>query len=150
MRLTVYTDYSLRVLIFAALHPERVVTIDEIAHCYAISRNHLTKVVHRLGLRGYLDTVRGKGGGLRLALPPARICIGEVVRATEEDLALVECFRPAENRCRITPACTLRSILQEAIEAFLDVLDGYTLAELITNRGDLLGLLDGGLDLART
>jgi Rrf2 family nitric oxide-sensitive transcriptional repressor len=141
MRLTVYTDYSLRVLMYVALHPERLPTIGEIASSYGISRNHLMKVVYDLGLAGYVVTVRGKNGGLRLARPLLDIVLGEVVRRTEPDMALVPCFEPIGAPCAITPACILRRALHEARSAFLDVLDGYTLADLIKNRSMLSELL---------
>jgi Rrf2 family nitric oxide-sensitive transcriptional repressor len=141
MRLTVYTDYSLRVLMYVALHPERLPTIGEIASSYGISRNHLMKVVYDLGLAGYVVTVRGKNGGLRLARSPHDVVLGEVVRRTEPDMALVPCFEPIGAPCAITPACILRRALHEARSAFLAVLDGYTLADLIKNRSMLSELL---------
>lgn len=133
MRLTVYTDYSLRVLMYVALHPERRPTIAEVAASYGISKNHIMKVVHQLGVGGYIETVRGQNGGMRLARDPSGICLGEVVRRTEPDLALVPCFDPINAVCVITPACKLRRALQQARSAFLAVLDGYTLADLIEN-----------------
>jgi Rrf2 family nitric oxide-sensitive transcriptional repressor len=147
MRLTVYTDYSLRLLIYAALKPDGLINISEVADAYGISRNHLTKVVHQLGIAGYLETVRGKGGGLRLARPPEAIRIGDVVRRTEPDMALTPCFKPIEAPCAIFPACLLRGALDEARDAFLRVLDGYTLAELAAPGARLRTLLrmtDGG------
>lgn len=134
MQLTRYTDYSLRVLIYLAVHPDDLATIDEIAGAYAISRTHLTKVVHRLGLAGYIETIRGRGGGMRLARPPEEISIGEVVRCTEEAMALVECFDPATSQCRIEPACGLRGALNDALQAFQRTLDGYTLADVVAHR----------------
>jgi Rrf2 family nitric oxide-sensitive transcriptional repressor len=134
MRLTVYTDYSLRVLMYVALHPERRPTIAEVASSYAISRNHIMKVVYQLGVAGYIETVRGQSGGMRLARPARDIVLGEVVRRTEPDLALVPCFDPINTACVITPACRLRGALHQAQAAFLAVLDGYTLADLIENR----------------
>lgn len=134
MQLTLYSDYSLRVLIYLALEPEQRVTIEEIARSYEISKAHLTKVVHQLGLRGYVETLRGQGGGLRLAMRPEEIGVGELVRATEENLTLVECFDPASSRCAIEAACGLRPVLQEALDAFLAVLDRYTLADLVARR----------------
>lgn len=145
MRLTVYTDFALRVLMYVALHPERLPTIAEIASSYGISRNHLMKVVYELGLAGYVETVRGKNGGLRLARQPADIVLGEVVRRTEPDMDLVPCFDLGRAACVITPACTLRRALHEARAAFLKVLDGYTLADLIENRSVLSALLAQGL-----
>ena len=141
MRLTVYTDYSLRVLMYLGIRPDRLCTIQEIATAYDISRNHLMKVAHQLGLAGYVDTVRGRGGGLRLARPPAQIGIGAVVRACEEDFRLVECFDPERNRCVITPACRLTAMLAEALDAYLAVLDSYTLADLLRDDTRLRRLL---------
>lgn len=148
MRLTAYTDYSLRVLIRLALRPGQLVTIAEIARSYDISEQHLMKVVHQLGVAGYIETVRGHGGGMRLARKPAEIVIGDVVRHTEPDLCLVECFR-APQSCAIAPACTLAGILDEALQAFLAVLDRHTLADLVTRRTPLANLLNLTTD-ART
>ena len=141
MRLTVYTDFSLRVLMFVALQPERLPTIAEIAASYGISKNHLMKVVYELGQAGYIETVRGKNGGLRLARRPQDIVLGEVVRRTEPDMAIVPCLDPVKAPCVITPACTLRRALHEARSAFLNVLDAYTLADLVENRSALTELL---------
>jgi Rrf2 family nitric oxide-sensitive transcriptional repressor len=141
MRLTVYTDYALRVLMYVALHRDRLPTIAEIADSYGISRNHLMKVVYELGVGGYVETVRGKNGGLRLARQPRDIVLGEVVRRTEPDMALVPCFEAARSPCVITPACTLRRALHEARSAFLKVLDSYTLSDLVENRDALSALL---------
>lgn len=144
MQLTLYSDYSLRVLIYLALAPQRRVTIEEIARSYDISKAHLTKVVHQLGLRGYVETLRGKGGGLRLARKPEEVRLGEVVRAMEENMALVECFDPESSRCAIEPACGLRPVLEEALAAFRAVLDRYTLADLVARRrAPLARLLEG-------
>jgi Rrf2 family transcriptional regulator, nitric oxide-sensitive transcriptional repressor len=140
MRLTRYTDYSLRVLIYLASRPDGFGTIQGIAEAYGISRNHLMKVVQALNHRGYIDTVRGKGGGMRLRLPPARVGIGRVVRDMESDLVLVECFG-ADNQCVITPECVLRSVLADALGAFLAELDRYTLADLVSDPGPLRRLL---------
>jgi Rrf2 family nitric oxide-sensitive transcriptional repressor len=140
MRLTVHTDYALRTLVYLGLHSDRLSSIRSIAEAYAISENHLTKVVHRLGRLGFVDTVRGRGGGIRLARSPAMIRIGDVVRRTEDDLALVECFG-AGNTCRITASCRLRGALNEALQAFLAVLDGYTLADLLDPSESLAGNL---------
>jgi Rrf2 family nitric oxide-sensitive transcriptional repressor len=130
MRITRYTDYSVRVLIYLGLKGESRSTIQEIAESYDISRNHLMKVVHDLQLRGYIDTIRGKNGGVRLRLQPEQINIGRLIRETEEDKALVECFGP-DNDCVITPFCDLKHVLAKAQEAFFAVLDGYTLADLL-------------------
>lgn len=145
MRLTVYTDFSLRVLMYVALHPERRPTIAEIAASYGISKNHIMKVVHQLGVAGYIQTVRGQNGGMRLARPAQDIILGEVVRRTEPDLALVPCFQPINACCVITPACKLRRALQQAQSAFLTVLDHYSLADLVENGDALRELFDQAL-----
>ena len=134
MQLTRYSDYSLRVLIYLAVAPDRLVTIDDIAGSYNISKAHLMKVVHQLGLRGYLETVRGRRGGLRLARRPEEIRVGDVIRSTEENMDLVECFDPASSQCVIEPLCGLRPVVHEALTAFLTVLDRYTLADLVARR----------------
>lgn len=149
MRLSSYTDYALRTLIFVALKGDGLSTIQEIAQSYAISKNHLMKVVQHLGEAGLLETVRGRGGGLRLGRPAAEIRIGDVVRLMEHDLGIVECF-PGQSvsspstLCRLDPACVLKSALREALNAFLLVLDDYTLADLVKPRRTLTTLL--GLD----
>jgi Rrf2 family protein len=136
MKITSYTDYSLRVLIYLALNRERS-TIREIAEVYGISRNHLMKVVHQLQQKGYVDTVRGKQGGMSLARDAGDISIGAVVRDMEPDTALVECFDP-DGRCAITPHCHLKSVLSQAVEAFMATLDRYSLADIA--RHDAAGL----------
>ncbi|HWA63830.1 MAG TPA: Rrf2 family transcriptional regulator [Caulobacteraceae bacterium] len=141
MRLTVYTDYALRVLMYLAIPRSRLATISEIASSYGVSRNHLMKVVYELGVAGYIETMRGQNGGMRLARTPGEIRIGEVVRRTEPDLALVPCFDPVNAVCAITPACKLRRALHRAREAFLAVLDEYTLADLADNPAALADLL---------
>ena len=129
MNLTLFKDYALRVLIYTANQPDgRLVQVDEIARVYGISRNHLTKAVHRLGQMGYLETVRGRGGGMRLAMPPNDIRIGDVVRAMEDDFAVVGCF--ANDSCVLLPGCKLRRALGEAVDAFLETLNQYTLADI--------------------
>ncbi len=130
MRLTVQSDYSLRVLIFVAAKRGELSTIPEIAEAYDISRAHLMKVVHHLGKLGYLSTVRGRSGGIRLAKPPTEICIGKVVRSTEESLALVPCLAQGDG-CRIESACRLKGMLSEALGSFFQVLDRYTLADIV-------------------
>lgn len=133
MRLTLYTDYALRTLIYLGLRPERRVSIREIATAHRISENHLVKVVHHLGRGGFIETIRGKGGGLRLARAPEEIRVGDVVRFTEEDMALVACFQDsaAGGGCLLANACRLQSLLGEALSAFLAVLDGRTLRDLL-------------------
>ena len=141
MRLTVYSDYALRVLMYAALHPERLCTIGEIAGAYSISRNHVMKVVYELGVAGYIETIRGQQGGFRLARPPQSIILGEVIRRTEPEVAIMPCFDSATAYCAISPACKLKRALQQASSAFFAVLDGYTLADLIENEGVLRDFL---------
>ncbi len=141
MRLTVYTDYALRVLMYAALHPDRLSTIGEISGVYGISRNHLMKVVYELGVAGYIETVRGQQGGIRLARSPQDIGLGDVVRRTEKGALLVPCFEATTNYCAISPACKLKHALQQASNAFFAVLDGFTLADLTQNREILSDLL---------
>lgn len=130
MHITRYTDYSLRVLMYVALKGEALSTIREIAESYDISKNHLMKVVQELNSKGYLYAIRGKNGGLRLRGQPEEINLGELVRSTEQDLTLVECFGSG-SQCALTPACRLKGVLAEALEAFFRVLDSYTLADLV-------------------
>lgn len=129
MRLSVFTDYSLRVLIQAAIRHPNKVTIDEVANAYGISRNHLIKVINELGRAGFLVTQRGRTGGFTLARPAERIFIGDVVKFGEEGQPLVECFDPERNKCVITPACKLKGMIAEAKRAFFDVLGKYTIAD---------------------
>ncbi|MFO7648356.1 MULTISPECIES: Rrf2 family transcriptional regulator [Halomonas] len=133
MHLTRFTDYSLRVLIFLAVKGEERSTIHEIAGRFDISRNHLMKVVQDLSHKGYITAIRGKNGGLLLKKAPDEIRLGKLVRDTEHDLLLVECFGES-NECRITPACRLKPILAEALRAFMAVLDKYTLADMLGPR----------------
>jgi Rrf2 family nitric oxide-sensitive transcriptional repressor len=141
MQLTLQTDYALRVLIHTGLKGEELSTIPEIAARFGISRAHLMKVVHRLGALGYLVTVRGKGGGLRLAHRPADIRVGAVVRDMEEELGVLGCLQARPGHCLIDGLCTLKTALREATQAFLATLDGYTLADLIRARGPLLRVM---------
>ena len=141
VRLTVHTDYALRMLMYLAVKGGGPATIAEVASAYGISKAHLNKVAHRLGLTGYVKTVRGKGGGLRLARPAAEIGLGDVVRRLEPDMALVPCFGPVDAACPIVPACGLRGALDEARQAFLAALDRHTLADLVRRREALGALL---------
>lgn len=138
MRLTRYTDYAMRVLLYLGARPERLCSIAEIASAYRISQNHLMKVVNDLARAGYVASVRGRSGGVRLAHDPSQINIGAVVRHTEDGFDLVDC-----GSCVIAPACGLTSVLREALAAFLAVLDGYTLADLLAKRADMARLLFG-------
>lgn len=141
MRLTLHTDYALRLLTYLALKPNDVATIRDVAETYGISRNHLVKIADGLRHAGFIDTQRGRGGGLRLARPAHAIGIGAVVRAMEEDLDLVECFDPQTDRCRIGPSCRLKHLLHEALDAWMAVLDKATLADLVERPKPLRRLL---------
>ncbi|MDP2008511.1 MAG: Rrf2 family transcriptional regulator [Rubrivivax sp.] len=134
MQLTKWTDYSLRVLMYCAAQQGRStpVTIAEIERAHGISRSHLTKVVMSLAAHGYLETSRGRGGGLRLLTPAAETSVGEIVRRTETDFTLLECFDPAVNNCRMVGHCRLHSVLHEALARFLASLDGVSLADLMS------------------
>ncbi len=140
MRLTVFTDYTLRTLIYLALRPDRLVTIADIAEAYGISNNHLMKVVHQLALSGEVVTVRGQRGGLRLARPAEAINVGAVVRRSESDLEIMPCFG-SQGDCIIKPECVLANAVDEALRAFLATLDSYTLADLVRPRMGLARLL---------
>jgi len=133
MQLTLYTDYSLRVLIYLAIHPDQRITITEISEYFGVSRNHLVKVVHNLGKLQLIQTIRGKSGGLLLAVPPENINIAQTIRQVEPHMNLLECFDSATNTCPITMQCTLKGILFQARKGFMDVLEKYTLADLIAN-----------------
>nr|WP_096226249.1 nitric oxide-sensing transcriptional repressor NsrR [Geobacillus sp. FJAT-46040] len=138
----IYTEYALRVLLFlGALDEEEKTNIKDIAAAFSISEHHLSKIVYELGKLGYIETIRGRNGGIHLAKRPAEIVIGAVVRETEENLSLVECFAAHGNECVLTPVCRLRFALHEALEAFLRVLDAYTLADLLEDRASLRSLL---------
>jgi Rrf2 family nitric oxide-sensitive transcriptional repressor len=141
MRLTVYSDYSLRLLMYLAVRPERLSTIPEVAKAYEISVNHLMKVVHQLGQAGYVETVRGRGGGMRLGRPATEIVLGEVLRHTEPDMDIVPCFQPDNEDCPLRRACALKIALQRARQAFLDVLDEYSVGDLVTAPAPMRSLL---------
>jgi Rrf2 family nitric oxide-sensitive transcriptional repressor len=141
MRLTFYSDYSLRLLMYAALKPGALITIQEVAEAYGISKNHLTKVAFDLGRAGFVETVRGRNGGLRLAKKPADIGLGDVLRITESRSVLVECFNPKTNSCAISAPCRLKGVLSRALKAWFAVLDEYTLADLTDKNAGLSRIL---------
>jgi Rrf2 family nitric oxide-sensitive transcriptional repressor len=135
MRLTVFTDYTLRTLMYLAQNRDRLVTIQDIANLHNISKNHLTKVVHQLGQTDAIETVRGRNGGFRLNKEPEDINIGEVVRISESDFFMAECFDKQNNSCRYTSLCVLKGVVADATKAYLDVLDKVTLKDLEFNSG---------------
>jgi len=141
MKLTAFTDYSLRVLMYLSADPTQRATIAEIAAAFDISENHLVKVVHFLGKQGWIETLRGKGGGIQLAMAPDAINVGRVVRDTEGSALPAECFLPEGGTCILTPMCRLKSVLAEAVKAFYLVLDKYTLADISKNRQALAKVL---------
>lgn len=141
MRLTTFSDYTLRVLIYLAVEPGRRATIPEMAAAYGISENHLMKVVHRLARGGVIESVRGKGGGVRLARDPAAIRLGQVLRASEGEGPIVECFSATDSHCRIAPACRLAKILGDAFAGLYATLDAYSVADLVANGKELGPLL---------
>jgi Rrf2 family nitric oxide-sensitive transcriptional repressor len=134
MRLTDYTDYTLRVLMFCALHPGRSITIAELADSHAVSKNHLMKIVNDLARQGLLQTTRGRGGGLRLLKPAAEIRIGDVVRQSETDFRMVECFDAQHNSCTLTAQCQLKQVFKTALNSYLAELDKVTLADITQTR----------------
>lgn len=131
MRLAEYTDYTLRVLMYCASNPERLVTIAEIAEAHGVSKNHLMKIVNDLARQGVLETLRGRGGGLRLVKKPSEIRVGDVVRASETDFRLVECFDAATNTCGLAKTCRMKNLLGSALEAYFRELDAATLADIV-------------------
>jgi len=141
MKLTAFTDYSLRVLIYLATTPERRATVAEISEAFNINASHLTKVVHNLGKRGWVETTRGKGGGLKLAPATNDVRVGTVVRDTEGLAEPAECFAAEGSNCVIANCCRLKGVLGEAVAAFYAVLDRYTVGDLTTNRQALSGIL---------
>jgi Rrf2 family nitric oxide-sensitive transcriptional repressor len=149
MKLTLHTDYALRMLIFLAVREGRSTTVSDMAKVYRLSRNHLMKVALDLGRLNYIKTTRGRSGGISLARRPSEINVGDVVRAMEDGFALVECLDPGGGSCLITPACRLKGVVRRALEAFLAVLDAYTLADLIGERTLLEELLDIQIDPAK-
>lgn len=144
MRMTLQTDYALRMLAFLAVRNGRPCTVNDVADSYGLSRNHLLKVARKLSGLGLLETARGRTGGIRLAIPPQEVNVGMVVRAMETDLALVECLKADGGECVISPACHLKGVVREALDAYLSVFDKYALADLVRNAGALALLL--GID----
>lgn len=138
MKLTLFTDYAMRTLLHLGAHPDRLCSISEVSQAFGISQNHLMKVVNQLAREGYVETVRGRFGGIRLGKPPEDINIGGLVRDTEEGFDLADC-----GSCVIAPACGLTGVLGQALAAFLAVLDSYTLADLLVQRSELRQLLTG-------
>lgn len=137
MRLTKFTDYALRALLYAGQHPDRLITASEISKAYGISRNHIVKVCRLLIQRGLFESVRGRYGGLRLGLAPVKINIGATVRKFEPDFDIVECFNRSSNTCPIVSACVVKDMFVEAQTQFLGVLDHYSLADMLANRDSL-------------
>ncbi|KQB59442.1 MULTISPECIES: Rrf2 family transcriptional regulator [Acidovorax] len=131
MRLAEYTDYTLRVLMYCAARPQQLVTISELAQHHGVSRNHLMKIVNDLARQGVLATTRGRGGGLRLLKDPTGLRIGDVVRASETDFRLVECFDPDSNQCTLSPTCRLKGVFNTALSAYFRELDSMTLADIV-------------------
>ncbi|SIS42590.1 Rrf2 family transcriptional regulator [Salimicrobium flavidum] len=147
MRLKKYTDYALRVLIYTASKPENTLSSKkEISDVFDISLNHLAKIVHELQKAGYIETIRGRNGGLRLATAPASINIGAVVRLMEDDFNLFECFSCETDYCVISPVCKLKGITGQALREFLRVFDSYTLADITENNKELQHILGIGYD----
>lgn len=142
MRLNVQTDYALRQLMYLAVNKQRLCTIQEISGHYGISKNHMMKVAYLTGRAGFVETIRGRAGGMTLKLPASEIAVGDVVRKMEPDFAVAECFqRGGNNKCLITPACRLKGALKAAVNAFVTVLDDYTVADLVEDNTDLTRLL---------
>jgi Rrf2 family iron-responsive transcriptional regulator len=142
MRLTQQTSYSIRILLYCAANPDSNSRIKDIATTYSISELHLFKIMHVLVESGFVETIRGRNGGIRLARPANTISIGEVVRATESNFYLTDCFDTANRDCPLVDSCGVNRILSEALKAFFAVLDSYTIADVAKDRGQLRGLLD--------
>jgi Rrf2 family nitric oxide-sensitive transcriptional repressor len=131
VHLTLHADYALRVLLYLAVNPDRVISTGEVSGAYGISKHHLVRVVQGLGRHGFVEVRPGRSGGVVLARAPSEISVGEVVRRMEPDFHIVECFDPKTNTCPITPACGLIGVLNEATRAFIATLDKYTLEDLV-------------------
>lgn len=147
MRMTFHTDYALRILIYLALRPGQQATVGQVADAYGLSRHHLSKVAQTLRDLDLVEAIRGRSGGLRLSKAPEEINIGTLVRAAEEDLAVVECM--GKGACRISPSCRLKGVFAEALTSFMGILDRYSLADVLGNRAELVPLLglDGGFGM---
>lgn len=141
MHLSTFTDYTLRTLMYLAVAKDRLATIPELATAYGVSQNHLMKVVHQLSRAGLIESVRGKGGCIRLARQPNEIHLGGVIRVSEGNAPIVECFSAEKNGCRIAPACRLNRILAQAFDGLFQALDAYTLADLTSNHQELAALM---------
>lgn len=135
MRLTAYTDYTLRTLMYLGVNRDRLVKIQDIADLHGISKNHLMKIIYQLGVAGFVETVRGRNGGIRLKADPKNINIGDLIRSTETDFFMVECFDRINNKCPLTSSCLLKTLLRRATDAYLAILDSATLDELIVESG---------------
>jgi len=142
MRLTSYSNYALRILMVAAMRRGELVTVQDVAESFGISKAHLVKCVHQLGVWGYLENVRGRSGGFRLAKDAGAITVGEIIRKTEDGLDLVECFNAETNTCPLIDVCRLSTLFKKACQAFLDVLDETTIADMAKNRGEVLSALN--------
>ncbi len=148
MQLTLYSDYSIRVLLYLATKNDSPATISEVAESFQVSRNHLVKVVHNLSINGYIRTTRGKKGGMTLGRSPELICIGELLRKTEPDFRIVDCLGSEPSRCPIDAVCGLKFILKGARDAFLKQLDQYTLLDITGNKEVLRPILIRSLPLS--
>lgn len=145
MHLTHYTDYSLRALIYLSVHPTKKVSIQDVADFFDISKDHLVKVVHNLSRLGYIESIRGRHGGIKLAKPPESINVGEVVRNVEPHFHLVDCMNNDAAHCNVVPVCKLKGILQDALEQFVTVLDQYSIADLVSDHQSAVQLI--GIEL---
>lgn len=143
MRLTRFTDNALRSLTYLALHPTETPTVGEVASRMGMSEDHLLKVVQRMSQNGYVQTIRGRKGGMRLAKPADQIVVGQVVRSTEDNMCLMPCFDVNDSTCPIASACTLAGVFDESLQNFLKTLDRYTIADLVSSRRDALLHLTG-------
>ncbi|MEE9376082.1 MAG: Rrf2 family transcriptional regulator [Rhizobiaceae bacterium] len=138
MKLTSYTNYALRSLQLAALRSPNLIRVDDVVSIHQLSRPHIVKIIHELGKAGYLETVRGRNGGFRLAMPAKDIIVGDIVRITEGPMDVVECFNPETNTCPLIGICKLSKAMMKAAAAFMEVLDDLTIADIASNRGQLL------------